>query len=65
MTDPIIFVTKKDILTVREAAKHLNVSTKTVYGLIYSKELEAIKIGSRYKITAASINRYLSKKSVR
>jgi len=65
MTEPIIFVTNKDVLTVRETAYYLNVSTKTVYGLISRKELEAIRIGSRYKITAASINRYLSKNSVR
>ena len=65
MTEPIIFVTNKDVLTVRETAYYLNVSTKTVYGLINSKELEAVRIGSRYKITAASINRYLNKNSVR
>ena len=65
MTDPIIFVTKKDVLTVWEAAYYLNVSTKTVYGLIYRKELEAIKIGSRYKITADSIRRNISEKSAR
>lgn len=65
MTDPIIFVTKKDVLTVWETAYYLNVSTKTVYGLINRKELEAIRIGSRYKITAESIRRYLSKNSVR
>jgi excisionase family DNA binding protein len=65
MTEPIIFMNKKDVLTVCEAAYYLNVSTKTVYGLIYRKELEAIRIGSRYKITAESIRRYLSKNSVR
>jgi excisionase family DNA binding protein len=64
MTDPIILVNKKDVLTVWETAYYLNVSTKTVYGLINRKELEAIRIGSRYKITAESIRRYLSKNSV-
>ena len=64
MTEPIIFMNKTDVLTVWEAAYYLNVSTKTVYGLIYRKELEAIRIGSRYKITAESIRRYLSKNSV-
>ncbi len=65
MDEPLVFLTKKDVLTVWDAANFLNVSTKTVYGLIYSKELEAIRIGSRYKITAESIRSYLSKKSAR
>ncbi len=59
MSDKIFIAKQKDIFTVREAAEYLTVCPKTVYGLIVCGELEAIRIGSRYKITAEALSRYI------
>ena len=60
----LILVKQKDIFTVREAAEYLTVCTKTVYALIADAELEVIKMGSRYKITADSLSRYVEKNRI-
>ena len=62
MKSTLIVVKQKDIFTVREAAEFLTVCPKTVYSLIGDGELDVLKIGSRYKITAESLSKYVERK---
>lgn len=53
----------KYLLTVKEAARVLGVSVHTVYRLIDSGELSAVKISSRKTmIKAEEIERYINRK---
>lgn len=53
----------KYMLTVQEAARVLGVSVHTIYRLINSGELSAIKVGSRKTvIKAEEIERYINRK---
>ena len=62
MSDKIFIANQKNIFTVREAAEYLTVCPKTIYSLIVCGDIEAIKIGSRYKITAEALSRYIDSK---
>ena len=59
MENKIFKVETKDIFTVGEAADYLTVSRDFVYALIKSGKLAAIKFGSRYKIKAEAIIKYI------
>ena len=61
MDDIICYIEQKDVFTVYEAARYLTVSTKTVYHLMHTGQLDYIKIGCRYKIEAFAIREYLDK----
>ncbi len=52
------------LLTVREVAATMRVSTMTVYRLIKSGELPAIRVGKNYRIRESDVDRYLSERSV-
>ncbi len=52
------------LLTVREVAATMRVSTMTVYRLIKSGELPAIRVGMNYRIRESDVDRYLSERSV-
>ena len=57
------YIETKYMLTVQETARVLGVSVHTVYRLINSGDLSAIKISQRRTvIKAEEIERYLSKK---
>ncbi|MDE5557815.1 MAG: helix-turn-helix domain-containing protein [Ruminococcus sp.] len=43
-------------------AKVLGVSEQTVYRLIHSEELPAVKIRFRFKIKAADLEKYVNRK---
>jgi excisionase family DNA binding protein len=47
-------------VSVKTAAKRLDMSVKTVYRLIHKKELPAGKIGSRLVIKESDLNAYIS-----
>lgn len=47
-------------LTPREVAESLRVSDMTVYRLIKSGELRALRIGKSYRISAEDFDAYLS-----
>ena len=47
-------------LTPREVAEALRVSDMTVYRLIKSGELRALRIGNSYRISAEDFDAYLS-----
>ena len=48
-------------LTVAEVAEMLRVSTMTVYRLIKSGELHAIRIGKSYRLAEEEVDRYLAR----
>jgi excisionase family DNA binding protein len=53
------------LLTVAEVAATMRVSNMTVYRLIKSGQLAAIRVGKNYRIRESDVNRYLSERSVR
>lgn len=52
------------LLTVGEVAQLMRVSNMTVYRLIKSGQLSAIRVGKNYRIRGADINRYLTERAV-
>ena len=56
---------KARFLTVQEVAQLLRVSSMTVYRLIKSGQLSALRVGKNYRIREGDMNRYLSERSVR
>ncbi len=53
------------LLTVSEVAGTMRVSNMTVYRLIKSGQLAAIRVGKNYRIREADVDSYLSDRSVR
>lgn len=53
------------LLTVGEVAGIMRVSNMTVYRLIKSGQLSAIRVGKNYRIRRVDVDRYLSDRAVR
>jgi excisionase family DNA binding protein len=53
------------LLTVNEVAQAMRVSNMTVYRLIKSGQLAAIRVGKNYRIRRADLERYLTERAVR
>ena len=53
------------LLTVREVADDVRVSTMTVYRLIKSGALPAIRVGKHFRIRTSDLEAYLESKSTR
>lgn len=47
------------MMNIREVARFLNVSTKTVYRLLDRGELTAVKVGARWRIHPDAVREYL------
>ena len=52
------------LLTVAEVASAMRISTMTVYRLIKSGELPAIRVGKNYRIRESDMDRYLEQRQV-
>ncbi|MGH9194529.1 MAG: helix-turn-helix domain-containing protein [Acidimicrobiia bacterium] len=52
------------LLTVSEVASTMRVSNMTVYRLIKSGQLPAIRVGKNYRIRQSDMDRYLTDRSV-
>ena len=52
------------LLTVGEVANLMRVSNMTVYRLIKSGQLSAIRVGKNYRIRRTDVDRYLSERAV-
>lgn len=52
------------LMTVSEVADLMRVSNMTVYRLIKSGQLSALRVGKNYRIREADMDRYLSDRSV-
>jgi len=46
---------RDNLVTVREAASHLRVSARTVYRLIESGEIGAVRIGKQWRIALGAL----------
>jgi len=64
MADAQPFVTGA-LLTVAEGAAGMRVSNMTVYRLIKSGELPAVRVGKGYRIRESELHRFLEERSVR
>ncbi len=53
-----------NLLTVSEVASAMRVSNMTVYRLIKSGDLAAVRVGKNYRIREADVSRYLADRSV-
>jgi excisionase family DNA binding protein len=51
------------LLTVNEVASILRVSNMTVYRLVKSGQIPAIRVGKNYRIKESDVNKYLTKGS--
>lgn len=52
------------LLTVGEVAGIMRVSNMTVYRLIKSGQLGAIRVGKNYRIRRSDVDRYLQERSI-
>jgi excisionase family DNA binding protein len=52
------------LLTVAEVASVMRVSNMTVYRLIKSGELAALRVGKNYRIRSSDVDRYLTDRAV-
>jgi excisionase family DNA binding protein len=52
------------LLTVGEVASTMRVSNMTIYRLIKSGQLPAIRVGKNYRVRESDMNQYLSERSV-
>ena len=52
---------QRKIMTYREAADYLNVSERTIWGLVKSKEIAACKIGRLVRIPIESLDKYIGR----
>lgn len=55
-------VTSARYLTVREVASMLRLSNMTVYRLINSGELPAVRVGKSFRLRDEDVNRYLAER---
>lgn len=55
---------RERLLTVAEVADHMRVSSMTVYRLIKSGSLKAVRVGKNYRIRANDLDSYLHSSSV-
>ena len=53
------------LLTVGEVAATMRVSNMTVYRLIKSGELPALRVGKNYRLRQSDVERFLDERSVR
>ena len=52
-------------MTVAEVAAAMRVSNMTVYRLIRSGELPALRVGKNYRLRESDVERFLTERSVR
>lgn len=52
---------KKEIVTIKEVKDYLKVSKSTIYDLIKTEQLEAVKIRSCYRITRVALKAFIEK----
>jgi len=64
VTEPQGLVAGGGLLTVSEVAAAMRVSNMTVYRLIKSGELPAVRVGKNYRLRDADLRRFLDERSV-
>jgi excisionase family DNA binding protein len=53
---------EESFLTVGEVARHLRVSNMTVYRLVKSGQLSAVRVGRGYRVRRSDVERYLARR---
>ena len=53
-------LSKSRFLTVQEVADVMRVSSMTVYRLIKSSELSAVRVGRSFRVSEVDVDRYLA-----
>lgn len=56
-------VASRDILTPRQTAEYLQLSSKTIYRMIKNGELIAARVGGQYRIQKSYVDLFLASKS--
>lgn len=54
-------MSEKKLMTVAEVAQMMRVSKMTVYRLVHSGELPALRVGRSFRVTEDDVNAYLQK----
>jgi excisionase family DNA binding protein len=62
MTLSHIDYSKAKFFTVAEVARQLRVSNMTVYRLVNSHQLPAVRVGKSYRLREEDVNRYLAER---
>ena len=57
-----VHYTKSQFLTVAEVAKALRISNMTVYRLINSGDLPAVRVGKSYRLREEDVDRYVGER---
>ncbi len=57
-----VHYTKSQFLTVGEVAQVLRISNMTVYRLISSGQLAAVRVGKSYRLREEDVDRYLAER---
>ncbi|QTG79430.1 helix-turn-helix domain-containing protein [Arthrobacter crystallopoietes] len=55
----------KTFLSVAQVAGHLNVSKMTIYRLVHTGKLPAVRIGQSYRVSEDAVAKYLEGGTVR
>lgn len=57
-----VHYTKSQFMTVAEVARVLRISNMTVYRLISSGQLAAVRVGKSYRLREEDVDRYLAER---
>ena len=57
-----VHYTKSQFMTVSEVARMLRISNMTVYRLISSGQLQAVRVGKSYRLREEDVDRYLGER---
>jgi excisionase family DNA binding protein len=57
-----VHYTKSQFMTVAEVARVLRISNMTVYRLISSGQLQAVRVGKSYRLREEDVDRYLEER---
>ena len=52
-------VTQEELITIEEVMKILKIGKNTAYHLLEDKEIEAFRIGNKWKIPRSSVYKYI------
>ena len=60
-SDDVMSLSEVRLMTVAEVARAMRVSKMTVYRLVHSGELPAVRVGRSFRVTEEDVNEYLRK----
>jgi excisionase family DNA binding protein len=60
-SDDVMSLSEVRLMTVAEVARAMRVSKMTVYRLVHSGELPAVRVGRSFRVPEDAVNEYLRK----